>query len=278
VERTSFLANWPSLFHMSHDERKDIRGKRSKSDFGTHSRNETLRVVRWAYTINLSRSGTISSSGSPALMTPPTLKNLTTVPDTGAAITSRRNTSFARKFDAIGGSGGNIARVRIAHVFTLGHRWGGTKGNEGFHGGKVAVHRPRCAAPTAMNGGRICRCLIDEPLRRSRQTRKYVRAYRGSSDQGGSARRYCASLQAIQNRTPCYPPARRTDESTQKIHLHSWRRRLRHDSFPTPSRSPTHSEQPILGCGIGNSRSRNKRTVVSIGVPPWIHFGGAGVR
>jgi hypothetical protein len=31
---------------LSHDERKDIRAKRSKSDFGTHSRNETLGVVR----------------------------------------------------------------------------------------------------------------------------------------------------------------------------------------------------------------------------------------
>ena len=32
----------------------------------------------------------------------------------------------------------------------VGHRWGRTRGKIGFHGGKVAVHRPRYAASTAM--------------------------------------------------------------------------------------------------------------------------------
>jgi putative transposase len=31
----------------------------------------------------------------------------------------------------------------------VGHRWGTTAGKIGFHGGKVTVHRPRCAASTA---------------------------------------------------------------------------------------------------------------------------------
>ena len=32
----------------------------------------------------------------------------------------------------------------------VGHRWGRTKGKIGFHGGNVAVHRPRYVVSTAM--------------------------------------------------------------------------------------------------------------------------------
>jgi putative transposase len=35
----------------------------------------------------------------------------------------------------------------------VGHRWGRTKGKIGFHGGKVAVHRPRVRCAANLDGG-----------------------------------------------------------------------------------------------------------------------------
>ena len=37
----------------------------------------------------------------------------------------------------------SLARRIIVGGGRIGHRWGRTKGKIGFHGGKVAVHRPR---------------------------------------------------------------------------------------------------------------------------------------
>ena len=43
----------------------------------------------------------------------------------------------------------------------VGHRWGRTKGKIGFHGGKVAVHRPRVRSYDAAHLGHPLRLLID---------------------------------------------------------------------------------------------------------------------
>jgi hypothetical protein len=37
----------------------------------------------------------------------------------------------------------------------VGHRWGRAKGKIGFHGGKVAVHRPRESSVESSYGGKI---------------------------------------------------------------------------------------------------------------------------
>ena len=42
-----------------------------------------------------------------------------------------------------------------------GHRWGRTKGKLGFHGGKVALERPRVRAVTAVR----CRCRVGKRRR-----------------------------------------------------------------------------------------------------------------
>ena len=46
---------------------------------------------------------------------------------------------MANMGNAAGGAGAPHSRGRGR----VGHRWGKTKGKIGFHGGKVAVHRPR---------------------------------------------------------------------------------------------------------------------------------------
>ena len=107
---------------------------------------------------------------------------------------------------------------RMAEAKAAGHRWGKTKGKIGFHGGKVAVHRPRVRATTAMRSH--CRAGRRHWPRTARQLGDESDADQRVDAQARARRPAAGRRSALRGRAP---PNRRHRVGSWRCRRSAWR-------------------------------------------------------